>query len=231
MIKLIPKKKWGQNFLIDPNTCKKIVSSINTDNISHILEIGPGTGAITDLLVKKIKKVTAVEIDSNLCDILRDKKISNLNIINEDILKFDLTNFKNEIIIGNLPYYITTPIIFKIFQSGINWKEIYFLMQKEVADRIIAKPKSKSYGRLTIMTQIFSNVERLFNVSSKVFRPIPKIESSFMKFTRNNTNKIKDHNRFEKIIRTIFNQRRKKFKNCISKEMNLKSINEFKNVR
>jgi len=216
-----PKKKWGQNFLVDQNTCKKIVKSINTNNINKILEIGPGTGAITSLLSEKIKKITAIEIDSNLCKILNDKKIDNLEIINEDILKTKLDDFNHKIVVGNLPYYITTPIIFKLFNSKMPWEEMYFLMQKEVADRIVAKPGTKIYGRLTIMTQIFSEVKRLFNISSKVFRPIPDVESTLVKFTRKKTIKIQDYNRFEKIIRNIFNQRRKKLKNCISIDMNL----------
>ena len=101
------------------------------------------------------------------------------------------------------------------------WKEMYFLIQKEVGDRIVANPGTKLYGRLTIMTQISTKVERLFNVSSKVFRPIPKVESTFIKFTKRSEKNIQDYNRFEKIIRNIFNQRRKKLKNCISEDMNL----------
>ena len=132
MNRIIPKKRWGQNFLIDPNICKKIVSSIETKNIDKILEIGSGTGAITSLLAEKFKEVTAIEIDSNLCKILKNKSISNLEIINEDILKTNLDSFNHKIIIGNLPYYITTPIIFNFFNSKIPWEEMYFLMQKEV---------------------------------------------------------------------------------------------------
>lgn len=218
---LRPKKRWGQNFLIDLNICKKIASSVNAKNINEILEIGPGTGAITCLLTEKIKKVTAVEIDSNLCKVLRDKKINNLKIINEDILKTNLESFKHKVIIGNLPYYITTPIIFKFLNSIMPWEEMYFLVQREVGDRILAEPGTKIYGRLTIMTQIFSKVERLFNVSPKVFRPIPKVESTFIKFKRIKKNNIDNYERFEKIIRSIFNQRRKKLKNCISEDMNL----------
>ena len=221
MNRIIPKKRWGQNFLIDLNICNKIVESIDRSNINKILEIGPGTGAITNLLAEKIGEVTAIEIDWNLCKILDDKKIDNLIIINQDILKVNLESFDHKIIVGNLPYYITTPIIFNFFNSKMPWEEMYFLMQKEVADRILAKPGSKIYGRLTIMTQIFSNVERLFNVSPKVFRPIPKVESTFMKFKRIKRNNISDYKRFENIIRIIFNQRRKKLKNCISEDMDL----------
>ena len=229
MNRIIPKKRWGQNFLIDPNICKKIVSSIETKNIDKILEIGSGTGAITSLLAEKFKEVTAIEIDSNLCKILKNKSISNLEIINEDILKTNLDSFDHKIIIGNLPYYITTPIIFNFFNSKIPWEEMYFLMQKEVGDRILANPGTKIYGRLTIMSQIFSKVERLFNVSSKVFRPIPKVESTFIKFKRVEHKNINDYKRFEEYIRIIFNQRRKKLKNCISNEMHL-NLSENSNL-
>ena len=221
MNKIIPKKKWGQNFLIDENICKKIVESINLDSNTNILEVGPGTGAITKLLAKKVKNITVVEIDSKLCEILKNKVINNIHIINEDILKTDLQSFNHKIIVGNLPYYITTPIIFNFFNSAMPWEEMYFLMQKEVADRILAKPGNKTYGRLTIMSQIFCNVERLFNISAKVFRPIPKVESTFVKFKRSEKYSINDYNKFEVNIRNIFNQRRKKLKNCITEDMNL----------
>lgn len=221
MSRIIPKKKWGQNFLIDTNICNKIVESININDIDEILEVGPGTGAITYLLAKKIKKVTAIEIDSNLSQILKNKKINNLEIINKDILKTNLEPFNHKVIIGNLPYYITTPIIFNFFNSKMPWEEMYFLIQREVADRILATPGTKTYGRLTIMCQIFCDIERLFNISSKVFRPIPKVQSTFIKFKRSKKYNINDYKRFEKIIRIIFNQRRKKLKNCISEDMKL----------
>ena len=214
------KKRWGQNFLVDKNVCNKIVASIDIDGNNKILEIGPGTGAITSLLAAKGCKVTAVEIDSNLCSILSEQNIVNLKIINKDILKTELDAFNHRVVVGNLPYYITTPIIFKLFNSKMKWKEMYFLMQKEVAERIVANPGTKTYGRLTIMTQIFSEVKILFNVSPQVFRPVPEVQSTLVKFTRIDK-KIHDFTRFEKIIRNIFNQRRKKFKNCISDDMNL----------
>ena len=153
------KKRWGQNFLVDKNVCNKIVASIDIDGNNKILEIGPGTGAITSLLAAKGCKVTAVEIDSNLCSILSEQNIVNLKIINKDILKTELDAFNHRVVVGNLPYYITTPIIFKLFNSKMKWKEMYFLMQKEVAERIVANPGTKTYGRLTIMTQIFSEVK------------------------------------------------------------------------
>ena len=217
----IPRKKWGQNFLVDQNIVNKIISSIDPKANQHILEIGPGSGAITKVVANKVKKVTAIEIDSNLCEILDKENIPNINIINKDILKVNLNPIKPDIIIGNLPYYITTPIIFKILKSNIKWKEIFFMMQKEVAERIVSKPNLKSYGRLSIMIQILSNPKLLFNISPQVFRPIPKVKSSLIKMVKTNQYNIKDYNRFEDTIRIIFNQRRKKLRNCITTEMNL----------
>ena len=215
------KKKWGQNFLIDKNMCNKIVSSINLKKSNSIIEIGPGKGAITELLSKKFNEVIAIEIDKELCQILNEKNITNLKIINQDILKTDIENYSCKTIVGNLPYYITSPIIFKFFEKNRHWEEMYFLMQKEVADRIVAKPGTKTYGRLTIMTQIFSKPKILFNVSPNVFRPVPKVDSSFIKIEKNIQTDISDYNRFKEIVRIIFNQRRKKLKNCITEDMQL----------
>ena len=216
-----PKKRWGQNFLIDKNTCNKIVSTLNIKSEDSILEIGPGKGAITELISKKVKKIIGVEIDKNLCQILEQKNIPNLEIINQDILKTNLKKYDCKTIVGNLPYYITSPIIFNFFESGIKWEEMFFLIQREVAERIVAKPGSKSYGRLSVMTQIFSKPQILFNVSKNVFRPIPKVESSFIYLKRDTNRKIHDYNRFRDIVRAIFNKRRKKLKNCITPDMKL----------
>ena len=221
MSRHIPKKRWGQNFLIDSNIIDKIISSIDVSSNDRILEIGPGKGAITTPLAKKAENITAIEIDSKLCDILEKQNISNLKILNNDFLKLDLDKLNSNVIVGNLPYYITTPILFKIFKSKLNWEKIFFLMQKEVAERIIGSPSTKSYGRLTIMSQIFSNPKILFNISPNVFRPIPKVESTFVQFTKSINYEINNYQRFEDIIRKIFNQRRKKLKNCINEDMKL----------
>jgi len=225
-IKHIPKKRWGQNFLIDQNIINKIISSINLKNNQHVLEIGPGSGAITKAIASKVKKITAIEIDYKLCEILEKENIPNLKIINQDILKVDLDSIAPDVIVGNLPYYITTPIIFKILKSNIKWKEIFFMMQKEVAERIVSKPNLKSYGRLSIMIQILSNPELLFNISPQVFRPVPKVKSSLIKIAKTDQYNIKNYIRFEDIIRRIFNQRRKKLKNCITDEMRLNIAND-----
>tara|TARA_X000001036_G_C20678218_1_gene804966 strand:- start:116 stop:865 length:750 start_codon:yes stop_codon:yes gene_type:complete len=221
MSRHVSRKRWGQNFLIDSNIIDKIANSINVSSVDRIMEIGPGKGAITMPLAKKVASITGIEIDSQLCDILEKQNISNLKILNNDFLKIDLDKLDINIIVGNLPYYITTPILFKIFKSKMRWEKAFFLMQKEVAERITGTPSTKSYGRLTIMSQIFSNPKILFNISPNVFRPIPKVESSFVEFSKSINYKINDYQRFEEIIRKIFNQRRKKLRNCINSEMNL----------
>ena len=184
--KYFAKKKWGQNFLIDQNIINKIVSSMNLKSNDQVLEIGPGTGAITKTIANNVKNITAIEIDSNLCEVLEKKTIPNLNIINKDILEVDLEPISPNIIVGNLPYYITTPIIFKILKSNMKWEKIFFMMQKEVAERIVSKPNLKSYGRLSIMIQILSTPKLLFNISPQVFRPIPKVNSSLVQITKTN---------------------------------------------
>jgi len=221
MSRHVSRKRWGQNFLIDSNIINKITNSISVSSNDRIMEIGPGKGAITTPLAKKATSITAIEIDSQLCDILEKQNISNLKILNNDFLKIDLDKLDSNIIVGNLPYYITTPILFKIFKSKMKWEKAFFLMQKEVAERITGVPNTKSYGRLTIMSQIFSNPKILFNISPNVFKPIPKVESSFVQFSKSINYKINDYKRFEEIIRKIFNQRRKKLSNCINPGMNL----------
>lgn len=221
MNKHTPKKKWGQNFLIDSNTINKIISSIKFTKNDRLIEVGPGKGAITNKLGENAKSLTAVEIDSNLSNSLKKNCNKNIQIINEDFMKIHLEDFDANIIVGNLPYYITTPILFKIFESKLKWERAYFLMQKEVAERIVSQPNKKTYGRLSVMCQIFSTPKILFNVSPNVFRPVPKVDSCFVEFRKNDKYEIIDYMRFKDIIRKIFNKRRKKLKNCIDEEMDL----------
>ena len=214
-----PKKKWGQNFLIDKNITNKIITALKLKKSDSILEIGPGKGALTNEISGKVNLVTAVEIDKSLCEYISKKKYINTDIINSDILKVNIEKLLCNKIIGNLPYYITTPIIFKFLESSLKWEKMFFLVQKEVAERITAQSGGKIYGRLSIMAQIFSDIKILFNVSPNCFNPIPKVESSLIQFKRANRYKIINHKYFAESIRTIFNQRRKKIKNTLPKEI------------
>ena len=152
-----PKKKWGQNFLIDPNISKKIVRTLNNKSNETILEIGPGKGALTGLI--NAKKIIAVEIDKDLCKVLSEQKIPNLNIINENFLKINLENVKFDRIVGNLPYNISSQVIFKILNCN-EWTKAVFMVQKELADRIASKEGNKQYGRISVMIQSMCEVKK-----------------------------------------------------------------------
>ncbi|MDC0127143.1 16S rRNA (adenine(1518)-N(6)/adenine(1519)-N(6))-dimethyltransferase RsmA [Methylophilaceae bacterium] len=211
------KKRFGQNFLIDQQIIKKILDLININETESILEIGPGLGALTIPLLNKLKHINVVEIDTDMVEYL-SKKIpsSKITIHQEDILNVEDTLFSDySLIIGNLPYYISTPILLKLAKIKNNNAGLFFMLQKEVAERVSAQPSTKMYGRLSSMLQYFFNVELLFDIPAESFNPQPKITSSFVKFTRKNIkdlNALNDDN-YEKIIKLAFQHKRKTLKN------------------
>ncbi len=212
------KKSLGQNFLIDLNVIKKIVSATEIKN-KTILEVGPGTGNLTNgILEKKPKKVYVVEKDEKLVEQLEKKKINKLVIINDDILKIDETNLFNEkvIVFGNLPYNISTEILRKwIVKINNNfWFECLILMfQKEVADRIIAKFNTSNYGRLAILSNWKLKISKICDVKPNSFFPKPKIESSVLSFfPKKDFVQITNPEKLEVLTRTFFNHRRKMIK-------------------
>ena len=212
------KKSLGQNFLIDQNILEKIadVTSIK-DKI--ILEVGPGTGNLTSfLLKKKPKKIFVIEKDDSLAENLKNSFENQLTIINDDILKIDENSlFKEKVIVfGNLPYNISTEILSKwiVNLNDIFWFDHLILMfQKEVADRIIAKPNTSTYGRLSILSNWKLNVKKICDIKPESFSPRPKIDSSLLFFSpKKSFSKIKDPKNLEKITRIFFNHRRKMLK-------------------
>ncbi|WP_440917278.1 16S rRNA (adenine(1518)-N(6)/adenine(1519)-N(6))-dimethyltransferase RsmA [Candidatus Pelagibacter sp.] len=218
------KKSLGQNFLIDENILKKIVSTIEIKNKS-ILEVGPGTGNLTlHILGKKPKKLLVIEKDKNLAILLEKKFKDKITIINDDILKINEKNLQKEklIVFGNLPYNISTEILAKWIlnlESENFWFENLILMfQKEVADRIISKFNSSKYGRLSILANWKLDVKKMFDIKPLSFSPRPKVESSLLFFSpRKNFYQIKNPKNLEKITRIFFNQRRKKLKTPFNK--------------
>ena len=212
MNKKIPiKKSWGQNFLIDNNIIKNILSSIEPSYVDNFIEIGPGRGALTIPLSKQCKQLYAIEIDPLLSKYLNDQYIDNLHISNKDILKWDPPDeTKKYKIIGNLPYNISSPIIFKFLNKNY-WDTMIVMVQRELGNRIIAQPNSKNYSRISIMSQTFCNVEKQFDISNNVFYPKPEVQSTLIKFSRKNINL--DFNDFSNLIKQAFKQRRKKLKN------------------
>ena len=224
------KKKWGQNFIKDENIIKKIIKVIDPRSNDSIIEIGPGKGALTDFLLKS-KKLTAIEIDPLLCSYLQSKLGPKLNLINDDFLNIELSEYsKYNKIVGNLPYYITSPIIFKILNSPF-WDEAVFMVQKEVAERIVASPGNKSYGRLSVMIQVTAKVKKEFNISKNIFYPKPKVDSSLIKITAKKSNDVKDIEIFSEIVKKSFGQRRKILKNSLGDLIPSNAYSEYQSKR
>ena len=214
------KKSLGQNFLTDKNIIKSIVDVGYIANNDVILEVGPGTGNLTEFIFKKNpKQIYAIEKDYNLVNFLNEKFEGKIKIINEDILNFKINNVSNEkfIIYGNLPYNISTQILTQWIvdqQQFSSIKKLILMFQKEVANRIIAKINSKNYGRLSIISNWKLNIKKEFDINPKSFFPKPKVDSTLLSFVpRKDFFHIKKPANLEKITRIFFNQRRKMIKN------------------
>ncbi len=222
--KLAPRKSLGQNFLIDNNVLAKIADAGLINSGDLVLEIGPGLGALTEKLLERAGMVIAVEYDRGLFSILKERLEGSdkLRLLNKDIMETDLAElvkgYETDLkVVANLPYYITTPIIFKLVESGINWGLMVFLVQKEVAQRICAEPGNKEYGSLTVMLNFYGKVEKIGNVSRKVFYPEPDVDSAIVRITPYRTNEVQLlYSRLSRIVQAAFQQRRKTILNALS---------------
>ena len=215
------KKSFGQNFLTDTNILQKIVDTAEIDEKVNVIEIGPGIGALTEFLAERAAEVMAFEIDHRLVPILADtlRDFDNVTVVNEDILKVDLAqhiqNFKNPDlpikVVANLPYYITTPILMHLIESGIPFSEFVVMMQKEVADRISAQPNTKAYGSLSIAVQYYMTAKVAFIVPRTVFVPAPNVDSAILKMVRRPEPAVavEDEKFFFKVSKASFTHRRK----------------------
>jgi 16S rRNA (adenine1518-N6/adenine1519-N6)-dimethyltransferase len=215
------KKKWGQNFLVDNNLLEKIIKTINIKDTEHVLEIGPGQGALSEKLVDAAKSLSMVEIDPDLIERLKvHEKLSGLTIINQDILKVDLESLSidSPVVVGNIPYNITSPIIFWLIDHFDHWDRAYLMVQKEVAQRLTASIGTKDYSRVTVMTSLFFDIEICFSISPNVFLPKPKVQSAFISITKRSDFDQKNVNvkKFSQVVRMAFNQRRKMLRNSLS---------------
>jgi len=229
-LKIPIRKKWGQNFLIDPNIIRKIISVLKPDKKQTILEIGPGKGALTKILSTMDLNLHAVEIDPMLCDYLRDEKLNNVKIYNEDILKFDCSEMpKNYMIIGNLPYNISTPILFK-FMEELQWNKMVVMLQREVAERIVSNHGNKKYGRISIMMQSFFEVSLEFNIPKTVFNPQPKITSSLL-LIKPKKNINTEYKKLKLVVENAFKHRRKKLAHNLKNIIEENQYNEIKDKR
>lgn len=221
------QKKFGQNFLIDTHVLSKIVAAAGVTKDDMVLEIGPGIGTMTQYLADKAGKVVAVEIDGNLIPILEEtlSGYDNITLVNGDILKVDIKKLAEEHnegkpikVVANLPYYITTPIIMGLFESGVPIDNITVMVQKEVADRMQVGPGTKDYGALSLAVQYYAEPYVVANVPPNCFMPRPSVGSSVIRLTRHRTPpvEVKDRELMFRLIRASFNQRRKTLLNGLN---------------
>lgn len=214
--KIAPRKLWGQNYLINENIRQKIIESLDIKENEKIWEIGPGLGAMTDILLKKTNLLTAFEIDLKYSEILNEKfgKLKNFKLIKGDFLKKYTNENKNiDKIFSNLPYNIASKVISKLIEENF-LKEMVFTVQKELADRITAKTNSKTYSSFTVLVQSHFTVIKIIDIGEHNFYPVPKVRSTTLKLIPKENN-IKDFKEFNTLIRTVFSSRRKKLKNTI----------------
>lgn len=226
------QKKFGQNFLIDTRVLERIIAASGVKKEDFVLEIGPGIGTMTQYLCEYAREVAAVEIDKNLIPILSDtlSQYSNVEVINEDILKVDIKRLAEEKnggkpikVVANLPYYITTPIIMGLFESHVPIDSITIMVQKEVADRMQVGPGTKDYGALSLAVQYYAKPEIIANVPPNCFMPRPNVGSAVIKLTRHKQVPVKVENEklMFRIIRASFNQRRKTLANGLNNALDI----------
>ena len=215
------RKKWGQNFLADGNLLDRIVRTIDPKESDSILEIGPGEGALTERIFPYVKEMTAIEIDPILIEHLQNQKsLKRLKVVQGDVLLQEIEDLLigNPVrVIGNIPYNITSPIIFWLIEQLDFWEDAFIMMQREVAERLSAKVGTKSYGRFTVVVGAYLNMEYCFTIPTDVFIPKPKVDSAIIRFTKKETPIIPDEKyvRFNKLVADAFSQRRKMLRNTL----------------
>ena len=215
-----PFKKWGQNFITDPALLDKLVRTVQPQPDDIMVEVGPGTGALTRLFVPRVKQFHAIEIDERMDESLAPIG-SEYNSFSYEYMDFQKwtppVDFKSFRVIGNIPYYITSPLILQVFKHLDVMHDVHFLMQKEVGKRLVAPHGSKQYGILSVYSALFARTEYLFDISRTVFHPVPDVDSCFVRFSFNPDNRFSAdfESQLREVIRTSFNQRRKTLRNSL----------------
>jgi len=219
----VPRKRFGQNFLQDGFIIDQIISAISPQPDQHLIEIGPGLGALTTQILPLVKQLDVVELDRDVIPRLQAKcaKFNNLTIHQADALRFDFSRLQNDKqklrIFGNLPYNISTPLLFHLTNFHTITSNMHFMLQKEVAERICAPVGTRQYGRLSIMMQYFYQTKMLFTIYPEAFDPQPKVTSAFIRLMPHSTLpfQAKDTETLSQIVQTAFSQRRKTIKNTL----------------
>jgi len=217
-----PRRRFGQNFLIDNSILQKINAAIKPQYNDTMVEIGPGLASMTRVLLESVQKLHVIELDRELVERLRNNFDSTrLYVYSADALNFNFDIIsslaKDKVrLVGNLPYNISTPLLFRLAQLAPKIQDQHFMLQKEVAERLVAKPGSRSFGRLSIMLQWRYKIQLMFTVPPEAFDPIPKVESAIIRMIPLNQPLICDQIKLESVVRKAFTQRRKLIKNCLS---------------
>jgi len=222
-VKHSARKRWGQHFLADTNLLNKLVELISPNSDDSILEIGPGSGALTELLAPIVKELVGIEIDRELYGHLKEREdLPNCQFVNRDFLRIDLKEIPFKAgqvrVVGNLPYNITSPILFKLTAHEPFWRDCHFMVQKEVGERMAAKAGSKTYGRLSVNLQAVTKVKIVHNVPPEVFVPKPKVDSAVVRIKPRSTvfNTSRELEALKVITRLAFGQRRKMLRNSLA---------------
>lgn len=214
------RRRFGQHFLHDPGVLKRIVDAIDPAPGDAIVEIGPGEGALTRPLLLRLRHLTAIEIDRDLAARLTDEFPGDrLTVISADALDYDFSSFPPGVrIVGNLPYNISTPILFHLARFADRVRDMHFMLQREVVERMVARHSTPDYGRLSVMLQTRFEMRKLFNVAPGAFRPPPKVESAVVRLVPRREKMECDAAAFEKIVREAFSARRKTLRNALPLE-------------
>ena len=215
-----PRKRLGQHFLIDPNLLRKIVSLAEIQPADSVCEIGPGGGALTGLLCQSAKRVLALEVDPRMVEFLKAELAGqdNLTVQEQDALKYPFDQLEpSTVVVANLPYNISTPIMFRLLEAQQNISRMVLMVQQEVAKRLVAKPSTKDYGVLSVMVQHLAEVSFGFKVSRKCFRPVPDVDSGVVRLDihQDRQEQPEDLAHFQRIVRAAFGQRRKTLMNAL----------------
>ena len=236
------KKRFGQNFLVDPSIINHIIDSIQPQAEDLMIEIGPGLGAMTKPLLSRLNYLNVIELDRDIipkliknCVFADAANKNKLTVKESDVLKVDFSDFlqqqapeKKLRIVGNLPYNISTPVLFHLLKYRHLIQDMHFMLQKEVVDRIVSAPGKKHYGRLSIMIQTFYSTQSLFEVPPYAFQPAPKVDSAILRLHPNQQfeDQIKDFSLYEKLVRQAFSQRRKTLKNTLKNSCSTQQIEQ-----
>lgn len=220
------RKRFGQNFLIDQNIISRIASAVNPGSDDRIIEIGPGRGAITEKFYSAPGELTLIEIDRDLAAQLAER-FPNARLITDDVMQIEMDTLYPDQrirIVGNLPYNISTPLLFRLLTSNASIRDMHFMLQLEVVNRMAAQPSTKAYGRLSVMTQLHCHVEKLFDVPPEAFSPRPKVRSAIVRLMPHRTPINIDHGVVEGLLIQAFSARRKTIRNAFQGLLTVEDI-------